>query len=300
VPDDVDFQTKPQIALDQLRDPVAAGLEAEVALVDAGYGTDTDFRDGVTEIGLSYVVGIQSSTSLWRPGEEPLPRKKWGGSGRPISLIRRDAEHQPLSAKQMALSRPRRVWRRVTWHEGTNTKLTSRFAAVRVRPAHCDYHRSAPRPAEWCLIEWPTGEPELTKCFLSTLPANISRRELVNTAKLRWRIERDYQDLKQELGLAHYEGRGWRGFHHYATRCIATSGFLVSEREAIPPSGPKPTLIVKEPPLPESCRPRGPPIRPERHVPNSIPSVRLVVARAIARSISRCPCCQRQIRRFVL
>jgi SRSO17 transposase len=181
VPDDVAFQTKPQIALDQLRAAVAAGIEAEVALVDAGYGTDTDFRDGITEIGLPYVVGIASSTSLWPPGEEPLPPKKWGGRGRPTSLIRRDAKHQPVSAKQMALGLPRRAWRQVTWREGTNTKLTSRFAAVRVRPAHRDYHRAMPRPEEWCLIEWPTDEPEPTKYFLSTLPANISRRELVNS-----------------------------------------------------------------------------------------------------------------------
>ena len=259
MPDDVAFQTKPQIALDQLRAAIAAGIEAEGALVDAGYGTDTDFRDGITEIGLPYVVGIQSSTSLWPPGEEPLPPKKWGGRERPTSSIRRDAKHQPLSAKQMALGLPRRAWRQVTWREATNTKLTSRFAAVRVRPAHRDYHRSTPRPEEWCLIEWPTGEPEPTKYFLSTLPANISRRELVNTAKLRWRIERDYQDLKQELGLGHYEGRGWRGFHHHATLCIAAYGFLISERGALPPSGPKPGLVIKKPPLPESYRPRGSP-----------------------------------------
>jgi SRSO17 transposase len=259
VPDDVAFQTKPQIALDQLRAALAAGIEAEVALLDAGYGTDTDFRDGITEIGLPYVVGIASSTSLWPPGEVPLPPKKWGKRGRPTSLIRRDAKHRPVSAKQMALGLPRRAWRRVTWREGTNTKLTSRFAAVRVRPAHRDYHRSTPRSEEWCLIEWPTGEPEPTKYFLSTLPANISRRALVNTAKLRWRIERDYQDLKQELGLGHYEGRGWRGFHHHATLCIAAYGFLISEREAIPPSGPKPALVIKEPPLPKGYRPRGSP-----------------------------------------
>jgi SRSO17 transposase len=259
VPDNVAFQTKPQIALDQLRAAVAAGIEAEVALVDAGYGTDTDFRDGITEIGLPYVVGIQSSISLWPPGEEPLPPKAWSGRGRPTSSIRRDAKHRPISAKQMALGLPKRAWRRVTWPEGTNAKLTSRFAAVRVRPAHRDYHRSTPRPEEWCLIEWPTGQPEPTKYFLSTLPANISRRELVNTAKLRWRIERDYQDLKQELGLGHYEGRGWRGFHHHATLCIAAYGFLVSERGAIPPSPPRPVPVLKEPHIPDDYRPRGSP-----------------------------------------
>lgn len=259
VPDDVVFQTKPQIALDQLRAARAAGIDAEVVLADAGYGNDTDFRDGITGIGLAYAVGIQSSTSLWPPGVEPLPPKKWSGRGRPTSAIRRDTAHQPISARQLALDLPKKAWRRVTWREGTNTKLASRFAAVRVRPAHRDYQRATPRPEEWCLIEWPAGEAEPTKYFLSTLPENITRRALVNATKLRWRIERDYQDLKQELGLGHYEGRGWRGFHHHATLCIAAYGFLLSERGAIPPSGPRDTLLIQEHRLPNGYRPRGSP-----------------------------------------
>jgi SRSO17 transposase len=259
IPDDIVFQTKPQIALDQLRDAVAAGIDAALVLADAGYGNDTDFRDGMTEIGLSYAVGIQSSTTLWPPGIEPSPPKQWSGRGRPTSAIRRDAEHQPVSAKQLALDLPKKAWRRVTWREGTNTKLASRFAAVRVRPAHRDYQRSTPRPEEWCLIEWPLNEAEPTKYFLSTLPATISRRALVNATKLRWRIERDYQDLKQELGLGHYEGRGWRGFHHHATLCTAAYGFLLSERAAIPPSGSCNAVLVEEPPLSTGYRPRGSP-----------------------------------------
>jgi SRSO17 transposase len=259
IPEHVAFQTKPQIALDQLHAAVAAGIDAEVVLADAGYGNDTDFRDGITKIGLPYAVGIQSSTSLWPPGTEPLPPKRWSGRGRPTSAIRRDAEHQPMSAKQLALGLPKKAWRQIAWREGTNTKLASRFAAVRVRPAHRDYARSTPRPEEWCLIEWPAGEPEPTKYFLSTLPANLSRRALVNTTKLRWRIERDYQDLKQELGLGHYEGRGWRGFHHHATLCIAAYGFLVAERGAIPPSAPRGALLGEEHRLPAGYIPRGSP-----------------------------------------
>jgi SRSO17 transposase len=259
VPDDVVFQTKPQIALGQIRASIASGVQAEMVLADAGYGNDTDFRDGITAAGLAYVVGVQSTISLWPPGQHPLPPKTWSGRGRPTSAIRRDADHQPVSAKTMALALPKRAWRRVTWREGSNTMLTSRFAAVRVRPAHRDYARSTPRPEEWCLIEWPAGEPEPTKYFLSTLPATISRRALVNAAKLRWRIECDYQDLKQELGLGHYEGRGWRGFHHHATLCIAAYGFLISEREAIPPSGPFHALFVQEPCISDGYQPRGSP-----------------------------------------
>ena len=262
VPDDITFQTKPRIALEQIRVALQAGVAPATVLADAGYGIDTDFRDGVTALGLSYVVGIQSSTSLWAPGTGPLPPKRWRGIGRPPSLIRRDDKHKPVSAKQMALALPKRSWRRVTWREGTNARLTSRFAAVRVRSAHRDYNRTSPRPEEWCLIEWPSGEAEPTKYWLTTLPAEMSLRELVYMAKLRWRIERDYQELKQELGLGHYEGRGWRGFHHHATLAIAAYGFLISERSAIPPSAERQASIFQAPRLSPGYRPRGSPDPP--------------------------------------
>jgi SRSO17 transposase len=181
VPDGVAFHTKPQIALTQIRTALDAGVAPAMVLADAGYGVDTTFRDGITELGLAYVVGVQSSTSLWPPGTEPLPPKPWSGRGRPTSLIRRDAEHQPVSAKELALGLPRKAWRRVTWREGSNTQLASRFAAVRVRPAHRDYNRPTPRPEEWCLIEWPatrrnrrnTGCPA---CPRTSPAAHSSRR----------------------------------------------------------------------------------------------------------------------------
>ena len=257
VPDDVAFRTKPQIALDQIRAALAAGVPPAPVLADAGYGVDTDFRDGITDLGLLYVVGIQSSATLWPPGTEPLPPKPWSGRGRPPSLVRRDDEHTPVAAKQIATGLPKSAWRRTTWREGSNAPLASRFAAVRVRPAHRDYKRPTARPQEWLLIEWPKGEAEPTKYWLATLPETTSRRALVNLAKLRWRIERDYQDLKQELGLGHYEGRGWRGFHHHATLCIAAYGFLVAERATIPPSAEPHPPRLEIPPLPKHYRPRG-------------------------------------------
>lgn len=259
IPEEVRFQTKPQIALGQIRDAKDAGLSPATVLADAGYGVDTSFRDGITALGLLYVVGIHSSTSLWAPGTGPLPPKRWRGRGRPPSLIQRDREHRPVSAKQLALASPKSAWHRVTWRQGTNTKLTSRFAALKVRPAHRDYNRSSPRPEEWCLIEWPKGEPEPTKYWLSTLPAETRLKALVDLAKLRWRIERDYQELKQELGLGHYEGRGWRGFHHHASLTIAAYGFLTAERAAIPPSAPANAWLGKAPRLPRGYRPRGSP-----------------------------------------
>ena len=259
VPEEVTFQTKPQIALDQIRAALAAGAPSAPVLADAGYGIDTDFRDGISELGLPYVVGIQSSASLWPPGTEPLPAKQWSGRGRPPSLVRRTADHKPMSAKQIALDLPKHAWRHVTWREGSNAPLASRFAALRVRPAHRGYWRSTPRPEEWLLLEWPKGEAEPTKYWLATLPEATKLHALVSLAKLRWRIERDYQDLKQELGLGHYEGRGWRGFHHHATLCIAAYGFLLAQRAAIPPSGQRHPPALPQPTLPAGYRPRGAP-----------------------------------------
>jgi SRSO17 transposase len=257
VPDDIGFLTKPQIALEQIGAALAAGIAPAVVLADAGYGIDTAFRDGIGELGLAYVVGIQSSTSLWPPGQAPLPPKPWSGRGRPPTRIGRQPGHLPLSAKALAGSLPPKAWKILTWREGSNTALTSRFTALRVRPAHRDYKREQPRPEEWFLVEWPDGEPEPTKYWLATAPEDMPIADLVDLAKLRWRIERDYQELKAELGLGHFEGRGWRGFHHHATLCIAAYGFLVSERSLIPPSEPAKIQIGQISPLHAGYRPRG-------------------------------------------
>jgi len=254
VPEEVKFKTKPQIALDQIRAAVAAGIAPGVVLADAGYGWNGGFREGITALGLHYVVGVQSTLSVWPPEQEPLPPKPWSGRGRKPALLRRDEDHRPMLVKELALSLPQKAWRRVTWQEGSNAPLTSRFTALRVRPASRDEKRTAPHPVEWLLIEWPKGEAEPTKYWLSTLPEDTKLARLADYAKLRWRIERDYEELKGELGLAHYEGRGWRGFHHHATLCIAAYGFLISEREAFPPSASRQRKASR---LPQGFRPRG-------------------------------------------
>ena len=196
-------------------------------LADAAYGTDTRFREALTKLDLPYVVGILSSVSVWAPGKGPLPKRASKTTGRPSKLLRRDCDHQPGSVKELAFSLPATVWQTVPWRQGTKRPLRSRFAALRVRPAHRDYWRSEPHPEQWLLIEWPKGEAEPTQYWLSTMPASLALRELVRLGKQRWIIERDYEELKQELGLGHFEGRGWRGFHHHATLCIAAYGFLV-------------------------------------------------------------------------
>jgi SRSO17 transposase len=263
VPDSIQFQTKPEIALDQIRRARERGIPQGVVLADAGYGTDTGFRAELTRLQMAYVVGIQSSATVWKPGEAPKPAApRKGHTGRPRKLLQRDAKHQPVSVKDLALSLPAEAWKKVTWRQGVKQKLQSRFAAMRVRPAHRDYWRSEPHREEWLLIEWPVAESEPTKYWLSTLPADTALMELVHMGKHRWIIERDYQELKQELGLGHYEGRGWRGFHHHATLCIAAYGFLVAERSRFSPSAQVGNLGLPTPEPPPDFRPRGSPRSP--------------------------------------
>ena len=257
VPEGIGFMTKPAIALEQIEAACTAGLPRGVVLMDAGYGCNTELRTSITALALRYVAGILPNTSVWASGTGPLPPKKWSGNGRPPKLMRRDERHQPVSVKELALGLPKHAWRTIRWREGTIDVLSSRFARVRVRAAHRDYNLTDSRSEEWLLIEWPKGEKAPTKYWLSTLPETISFRRLVDLAKLRWRIERDYQELKQEVGLGHYEGRGWRGFHHHATLCIAAYGFLISERETIPPSGSASTTLFPEFAVPNGYRPRG-------------------------------------------
>jgi SRSO17 transposase len=236
VPEEVEFQTKSDIALDQIRAAVATNLDRGVVLADAAYGSNTEFRAGLTQLGLPYVVGVQSTMTVWEPGKQPLPAKPRGKRGRPARLLQRTTAHPPASVKQLAMSLPSAAFQEVTWREGTDRKLRSRFAAVRVRPAHRDDEKAEPHAEEWLLIEWPRGEAEPIKYWVSTLPATTKLKALVKIAKHRWIIERDYEELKQEVGLGHFEGRNWRGFHHHATLCIAAYGFLVAERNRFSPS----------------------------------------------------------------
>ena len=233
-----------------------------IVLADAGYGNDTQFRTRLTEWELPYVAGVQSAVSVWKPGQQPKPVPERKGLGRPPRLLQRDAQHKPVSAKELVLSLSADVWKSVSWRQGVKDQLVSRFAAIRVRPAHRDYWRAEPHPEEWLLIEWPAEEKEPTKYWLSTLPVDTPLAELVYFAKHRWIIERDYQELKQELGLGHFEGRGWRGFHHHAALCIAAYGFLVAERSRFSPSARSGHLGLRIAAPPKRFRPRGAPRAP--------------------------------------
>jgi len=237
VPKAITFQTKPQIALAQIRKAYAAGVPRGAVLLDASYGSNRALRTGISALGLKYVAAIVPNLKVRRASARGAPQGR-------------------LSVKQLALSLPKHAWRTITWREGTNDRLRSRFARVRVHASPTRGRRGCPE--ETLLIEWPKGKPEPSKYWLATVDSNISFRALVDLAKMRWRIERDYQELKQEIGLGHYEGRGWPGFHHHGTLCIAAYGFLISEREMIPPSGPHFARMLKKPAIPNSYRPRGP------------------------------------------
>lgn len=257
IPDDLEFKTKPQIALEQIKWACDAGLPRGVVLIDAGYGVEVHFRTEIRALGLKYVAGIRSTATVWAPGTSALPPPAYSGRGRrPVRPVQND-ENKPVTVEQLARDLPKSSWRTITWREGTNERLSSRFARVRVRSAHDRNVATEKIHEEWLLIEWPADEKEPTKFWLSTLDEAVTFAHLVRTAKLRWRIERDYLELKQEIGLGHFEGRGWRGFHHHATLCIAAYAFLVSERAAFSPSKAPCGKVVEVPALPENYRPRG-------------------------------------------
>jgi SRSO17 transposase len=233
VPEAIRFKTKPQIALAQIRAALAAGVAPGVVLMDASYGTNSALRAGIGALALTYVAAILPTVKV-RAVADPDER---------------------VSVKQLARGLPKHAWRTITWRDGSAAPLRSRFARVLVRTA--PIRGAATRPEETLLIEWPNGEAAPTKYWLANVDKKISFRGLVDIAKMRWRIERDYQDLKQEIGLDHYEGRGWRGFHHHGTLCIAAYGFLISERETIPPSGPRSSGMFAKPAISGGYRPRG-------------------------------------------
>ena len=256
VPEGIGFATKWEIALAALDRMIEEEVPPAPVVADSGYGVVTQFREALTERGLSYMVGIKTQTTLWPPGLQPLPPRKWRGQGRPATKLRRNtSRHHPIAVVKLAKALPPRSWHTIRWREGTRGIMRSRFAALRVRAAHRDQKRSQPRDEEWLLIEWPEGEEEPTKFWLSTVPSDASLPDLVGLAMLRWRIERDYEEMKGELGLDHYEGRNWLGFHHHGVLCIAAYAFLAAERARLSP--PEAIAFLKPAALPKGFRPRG-------------------------------------------
>ncbi len=259
IPEDVVFRRKWEISLEQIKQAKELEYSLAPVVADAGYGNITDFRLKIRSLGLEYMVSVQLSTTVWPEGMGPLlPRKKRTKIGRPRSNLRRSSKHQPISVFELAKSLQPEAFQIVRWREGSRGMMQSRFAAVRVRASHRDMWQPEPHPEEWLLIEWPQGEKEPRKYWLSSLPKDKFLEDLVKLAMIRWRIEHDYEELKSEIGLDHFEGRSWRGFHHHATLCIAAYGFLVAERLRFSPlRNISRQNIFEEFPVPQDYVPRG-------------------------------------------
>lgn len=233
VPEAIHFKRKWEIAIDLLDRALGYGIRQRIALADSGYGDAVAFRDALRERGLQYIVGVTSTHLVWPPGAAPK-KPKPGAIGRPPTRFV-DPKHEPISIQALAEALPKSAFRRVSWREGSRGRQSSKFASLRVRPAERHTKGRPPDEEHWLLCEWPDGEPAPTKFQLSSLPASTSLRELIRLMKLRWRVERDYQELKGEIGLDHFEGRTWRGFHHHATLCSAAHAFLALRRALFPP-----------------------------------------------------------------
>ena len=230
VAQEMTFNSNTEIALKQLAQCFDREIPKGIVLADSDYGHDHTFREGLDQLSLSYVVGVRSNTSVWAPGVLPVIHKSTSAKGRQPIRIKYSEGHRPESVKANAKNLDDSAWKFIEWREGTNDTLGSWLTAMRIHAAHRDNTRGSLRPEQWLLIEWQEGDPTPTKFCLSNLPESITLKQLVYTAKMRWHIERDYQELKDELGLNHYEGRNWRGFHHHATLRIAAYAYLVAQR----------------------------------------------------------------------
>ena len=289
VPEEIVFETKPEIALEQLRWACKAGLPRGVVLLDAGYGNHTNLRTQISALGLTYAPAFCRTARCGRQAPKPLPPKRWSGRGRPPTRPRRSAKHKPVSVKELALALPRRAWQTVGWREGSAAPLSSRFARVRVRAAH----HGKLHAEEWLLIEWPKGEKEPTKYWLSTCRGTSPSSAWsiwpscagASSATTRSSSRNSASDTsKVEAGAA----------STITPRCASQptdswspSGRRFPPRRLVPPRG---SRNLAFPPITD---PEAPPIRTERHIPNSIATLRRRLIVALVRNAPRCPCCTR-------
>lgn len=231
VPDDVRHREKWRLALDMIDELGAWGLVAPLIAADAGYGEITAFRQGLDDREIPYVVQVKSTTSAY-PERARRERPAYQGMGRPPTARYRT---ERSSLKELALRAGKRAAKGVTWREGSRGRMHSRFLALRVRPANRELRAAATAvnaalPVRWLLAEWPSDADAPTDYWLSSLPPDTDLRTLVRLAKLRWRIEHDYRELKDALGLDHFEGRSYRGWHHHVTCVSVAHAFLTLER----------------------------------------------------------------------
>jgi SRSO17 transposase len=226
IPEYVTFQPKWALALALIDRALEWKVPTGVVSADAGYGNIADFRIGLADRKLPFVVGIQSTTGVWADGDNLVsapPGRRGRPRRKPVDV------GPPVSVEQLSRGWPQEQWRRVTWREGTKGEMTSRFAAARVLPSHSYLHGGPKEETRWLLVEWPEGEEAPTKFWLADLSPETNLLSLVRLAKVRWWIEQGYQQLKDELGLDHYEGRSWQGWHHHITLTMLAFGYLTLE-----------------------------------------------------------------------
>ena len=225
VPDEVVFKTKWELAIDIIDQARSWDLPDRIVVADAGYGDATEFREALENRSLRYVVGISEQVGVWaKPPKISVPQ--YSGRGQPPSRYSYGSQ-KPTNVREIALKA--KGWKNVRWREGSKGWLESRFMAFRVQPSHGYVHGKPPHKEVWLLVEWPEDEKEPTKYFLCDMPEAYTLRRLVRLAKARWKIEQDYQQLKEELGLDHYEGRYWAGWHHHVTLVMLAQAFLTLE-----------------------------------------------------------------------
>ena len=234
VPEGVTFATKWELMLGLLDqatqstpDTASLGWEGLPFIGDAGYGDVAEFRRELTRRKRPYLLEVMLTTAVWAPGTGPeVPEGRMGKMGRPRTAYR-DGEHAPVSVAELALCQTRAALSEVTWQNGSGPQRRGHFAALRLQPASGHCQGLAPEPEQWLIWEWPEGAERPEHYWLSTLPKDTPLERLVYLAKLRWRVERDYQEMKSEVGLDHYEGRTWNGLHHHLALCSVAHGFLV-------------------------------------------------------------------------
>ena len=224
-----------RLALEMIDELRSWGIEPPVILADGAYGDITEFRSGLEERELSYVLDTKGATSAYSEDVQP-ERPEWKGTGRPPKPRYRG---DPSSLKVLAFAAGKKAAQTVTWREGTRGKMSSRFLALRVRPANIKLRNNANRTGQelpfcWLLCEWPANDSEPTKYWLSNLPVETPLKDLVRLGKMRWRIEHDYRELKDALGLDHFEGRTYRGWNHHVTLVSIAHAFLTLERTRRP------------------------------------------------------------------
>ncbi|MFF4602658.1 IS701 family transposase [Streptomyces sp. NPDC001339] len=244
IPAVVGHVEKWQLALDMIDESRSWGVDVPLVVADAGYGDATAFRLGLEERDLAYAVGISSRISAHLGHARPVT-PPYQGSGRPPVAKYPD---KPMTVKELVVAAGREAARPVSWREGSRPgkgqsgfkRMYSRFVALRIRPAGREIRQATcgpELPERWLLAEWPATEPEPVQFWLSSLPSGMPLASLVRLAKLRWRIENDYREMKQALGLAHFEGRTWNGWHHHVTLVSVAHAFCTLQRLTRDPKG---------------------------------------------------------------